>query len=188
MRVLKAHDPKTAKATFDMAKNAAEVAKLIEETGSQLGVKVQPSRSLSQMTQGLPQVRAVVEDIQTQLAQGKTFEELAAQGAKSQTSALKLFREQTTPHMFPLNKVWSIANAVLGRLEGRIDAKLAVEIANELSNSATAAAAVGKAQARQAKQLTINEASKGVANLVRKIPPGAAVNALAPANQNAMTQ
>lgn len=188
MRVLKANDPKTAKATFDMAKNAAEVAKLIEETGSQLGVKVQPSRSLSQMTQGLPQVRAVVEDIQTQLAQGKTFEELAAQGAKSQTSALKLFREQTTPHMFPLNKVWSIANAVLGRLEGRIDAKLAVEIANELSNSATAAAAVGKAQARQAKQLTINEASKGVANLVRKIPPGAAVNALAPANQNAMTQ
>lgn len=188
MRVLRANDPKTAKATFDMAKNAAEVAKLIEETGSQLGVKVQPSRSLSQMTQGLPQVRAVVEDIQTQLAQGKTFEELAAQGAKSQTSALKLFREQTTPHMFPLNKVWSIANAVLGRLEGRIDAKLAVEIANELSNSATAAAAVGKAQARQANQLTINEASKGVANLVRKIPPGAAVNALAPANQNAMTQ
>lgn len=188
MRVLRANDPKTAKATFDMAKNAAEVAKLIEETGSQLGVKVQPRRSLGQMTQGLPQVRAVVEDIQTQLAQGKTFEELAAQGAKSQTSALKLFREQTTPHMFPLNKVWSIANAVLGRLEGRIDAKLAVEIANELSNSATAAAAVGKAQARQTKQLAINEASKGVANLVRKIPPGAAVNALAPANQNAMTQ
>ena len=190
MRVLKANDPKTAKATFDMAKNAAEVAKLIEETGSQLGVKVQPSRSLSQMTQGLPQVRAVVEDIQTQLAQGKTFEELAAQGAKSQTSALKLFREQTTPHMFPLNKVWSIANAVLGRLEGRIDAKLAVEIANELSNSATAAAAVGKAQARQAKQLAINEASRGAANLVGRIPPSAAVNALAPAqqNQNAMAQ
>jgi hypothetical protein len=188
MRVLRANDPKTAKATFDMAKNAAEVAKLIEETGSQLGVKAQSSRSLGQMTQGLPQVRAVVEDIQTQLAQGKTFEELAAQGAKSQTSALKLFREQTTPHMFPLNRVWSIANAVLGRLEGRIDAKLAVEIANELSNSATAAAAVGKAQARQVKQSAINEASKGVANLVRKIPPGAAVNALAPANQNAMTQ
>ena len=90
--------------------------------------------------------------------------------------------------MFPLNKVWSIANAVLGRLEGRIDAKLAVEIANELSNSATAAAAVGKAQARQAKQLAINEASRGAANLVRRIPPSAAVNALAPANQNAMTQ
>jgi hypothetical protein len=190
MRVLRANDPKTAKATFDMAKNAAEVAKLIEETGSQLGVKAQSSRSLGQMTQGLPQVRAVVEDIQTQLAQGKTFEELAAQGAKSQTSALKLFREQTTPHMFPLNRVWSIANAVLGRLEGRIDAKLAVEIANELSNSATAAAAVGKAQARQVKQSAINETSKGVANLVRRIPPGAAVNALAPAqqNQNAMTQ
>ena len=185
MRVLKANDPKTAKATFDMAKNAAEVAKLIEETGNKLGVKPQPNamvtqQNLNRMTQGLPQVRAVVEDIQAQLAQGKTFEELAAQGAKSQTSALKLFREQTTPHMFPLNKVWSIANAVLGKLEGRIDAKLAVEIANELSNSASAAAAVGRAQARQAKQLAVSESSKKVANLVRKIPPGAAVNALAP--------
>ena len=185
MRVLKANDPKTAKATFDMAKNAAEVAKLIEETGNKLGVKPQPNamvtqQNLNRMTQGLPQVRAVVEDIQAQLAQGKTFEELAAQGAKSQTSALKLFREQTTPHMFPLNKVWSIANAVLGKLEGRIDAKLAVEIANELSNSASAAAAVGKAQTRQAKQLAIDAASKKAANLVRNIPPGAAVNALAP--------
>jgi hypothetical protein len=185
LRVLKANDPKTAQATFDMAKNAAEVAKLIEETGNKLGVKPQPNamvtqQNLNRMTQGLPQVRAVVEDIQAQLAQGKTFEELAAQGAKSQTSALKLFREQTTPHMFPLNKVWSIANAVLGKLEGRIDAKLAVEIANELSNSATAAAAVGKAQARQAKQLVVSESSKKAADLVRKIPPGAAVNALAP--------
>lgn len=185
MRVLKANDPKTAKATFDMAKNAAEVAKLIEETGNKLGVKPQPNamvtqQNLNRMTQGLPQVRAVVEDIQAQLAQGKTFEELAAQGAKSQTSALKLFREQTTPHMFPLNKVWSIANAVLGKLEGRIDAKLAVEIANELSNSASAAAAVGRAQARQAKQLVVSESSKKAADLVRKIPPGAAVNALAP--------
>jgi hypothetical protein len=193
MRVLRANDPKTAKATFDTAKNIAEITKLIEETGSKLGVKPQPNamvtqQNLNQMTQGLPQVRAVVEDIQAQLAQGKTFEELAAQGAKSQTSALKLFREQTTPHMFPLNKVWSIANAMLGKLEGRIDAKLAVEIANELSTSATAAAAVGKAQARQAKQLVINEASKGAANVVRKIPPSAAVNFLAPAqqNQNAM--
>jgi hypothetical protein len=195
MRVLRANDPKTAKATFDTAKNVAEITKLIEETSSKLGVKPQPNamvtqQNLNRMTQGLPQVRAVVEDIQAQLAQGKTFEELAAQGAKSQTSALKLFREQTTPHMFPLNKVWSIANAVLGKLEGRIDAKLAVEIANELSTSATAAAAVGKAQARQAKQLEINEVSRGAANLVRKIPPSAAVNFLAPSqqNQNAMTQ
>jgi hypothetical protein len=193
MRVLKAHDPKTAKATFDMAKNAAEVAKLIEETGNKLGVKPQPNamvtqQNLNRMTQGLPEVRAVVEDIQRQLAQGKTFEELAAQGAKSQTSALKLFREQTTPHMFPLNKVWSIANAVLGKLEGRIDSKLAVEIANELSNSATAAAAVGKAQARQAKQLAINEASKGAADVVRKIPASAVVNALTPKSQNALAE
>lgn len=195
MRVLNAHDPKTAQATFDMAKKAAEVSKLIEETGNQLGVNPQANamvtkQNLNRMTQGLPEVRAVVEEIQTQLAQGKKFEELAAQGAQSKTSALKLFREQTTQHMFPLNKVWSIANAVLGRLEGRIDAKLAVEIANELSNSTSAIAAVSKAQAKQAQKLAVTEAGKKAADVVRKIPPGAAINALAPnaKSQNALAE
>ena len=187
MRVLKANDPKTAQSTFTAAKDAAELAKIIEETGNKLGMKTPTNamvtqQNLSKLTQDLPQVRAVVKDIQDQLAQGKTFEDLAAQGAKSQTSALKLFRAETTPHVFPLNKIWSLANMVLGRLEGRIDKKLAVEIATELSNSATAAAAVGKAQA---KQLGVGTTSKEVASRLNQfVSPsatGVAIgNALAP--------
>jgi hypothetical protein len=180
MRVLNANDPKTAKATFNAAKDAAELLKIIEQTGNKLGVKAPANAMVSQqnlanLTQGLPQVRAVVKDIQTQLAQGETFETLAAQGKLGKNSALKLFREETTPHVFPLNKVWSVANMILGRLEGRIDKKLAVEIATELANPATAAAAVGKAQA---KQLGVGTTTKAVTNLIPNTPPIAAVNAL----------
>jgi hypothetical protein len=184
MRVLNAHDPKTAKATFNAAKDAAELLKIIEQTGNKLGVKIPVNamasqQNLANLTKGLPEVQAAVKNIQTQLAQGETFETLAAQGKLGKNSALKLFREETTPHIFPLNKVWSIANAILGRLEGRIDKKLAVEIATELSNSATAAVAVGKAQT---KQLGVGTTSKEAANLIQRyVQPSAAgqsINAL----------
>ena len=184
MRVLNAHDPKAAKATFNAAKDAAELLKIIEQTGNKLGVKIPVNamasqQNLANLTKGLPEVQAAVKNIQTQLAQGETFETLAAQGKLGKNSALKLFREETTPHIFPLNKVWSIANAILGRLEGRIDKKLAVEIATELSNSATAAVAVGKAQT---KQLGVGTTSKETANLIQRyVQPSAAgqsINAL----------
>lgn len=180
MRVLNAHDPKTAKATFAAAKDTAELTKIIEETGNKLGVKANANamstqQNLNQLTQGLPEVRAAVQDIQTQLQRGETFKTLAAQG---EANILKLFSKETKPHMFPLNKVWAIANAVLNKLEGRIDKKLAVEIATELSNSSTAAAAVGKAQA---KQLSVGTTSKNLAEGVKYAAPsavGRSVNAL----------
>ena len=181
MRVLNAHDPKAAKATFDAAKDSAELLKIIDQTGNKLGMGKRPvnamlsQKELDVLTAGLPEVQAVVKDIQTRLAQGETFETLAAQGKLSKNSALKLFREETTPHVFPLNKVWSFANMILGRLEGRIDKKLAVEIATELANPATAAAAVGKAQA---KQLGVGTTTKKITGAIPNTPPVAAINAL----------
>ena len=180
MRVLNAHDSKTAAATFNTAKESAELLKIIEQTGNKLGVKppanaMVTQQNLDNLTRGLPEVQAAVKNIQTQLAQGETFEALAAQGKLGKNSALKLFREETTPHIFPLNKIWSIANMVLGRLEGRIDKKLAVEIAVELSNPATAAAAVGKAQA---KQLGVGSTTKVITGAIPNTPPVAIINAL----------
>jgi hypothetical protein len=181
MRVLNAHNSKTAASTFNTAKDAAELLKIIEQTGNKLGVSKPPVNAmvtqqyLDELTVGLPEVRAAVKNIQTELAQGETFETLAAQGKLSKNSALKLFREETTPHVFPLNKVWSFANMILGRLEGRIDKKLAVEIATELSNSTTAAAAVGKAQA---KQLGVGTTTKKITSAIPNTPPVAVINAL----------
>jgi hypothetical protein len=180
MRVLKAHDPKTAKATFEEAKNIAELTKIVEETGNKLGVKpsvnaMSTQQNLNKLTQGLPEVRAAVEEVQTQLQNAETFKKLALPGEQN---VAKLFSAETKPHMFPLNKVWAIANAVLSRLEGRIDKKLAVEIATELANSPATAAAIGKAQAKQA---SAGATSKALAESVKKAPAfgvGQLVNAL----------
>ena len=169
MRVLKAHDPKTAKATFEEAKNIAELTKIVEETGNKLGVKapvnaMATQQNLNKLTQGLPEVRAAVEEVQAQIQNAETFKRLATQG---EANVSKLFSAETKPHMFPLNKVWAIANAVLTRLEGRIDKKLAVEIATELANSSATAAAIAKAQAKQA---SVGTTSKALAEGVKKAP------------------
>ena len=70
MRVLNAHDPKAAKATFDAAKDAAELLKIIDQTGNKLGMGKRPvnamlsQRDLDALTAGMPEVQAVVKDIQ----------------------------------------------------------------------------------------------------------------------------
>lgn len=179
MRVLKANNPKTAKATFDEAKSIAELTKIVEETGNKLGVKatnniMTTQQNLNKLTQGLPEVRAAVQEVQTQIQNAETFKRLAAQG---EDKVLKLFSAETKPHMFPLNKVWAIANMVLTKLEGKIDKKLAVDIATELANSSATAATIGKAQAKQA---SAGATSKALAEGIKKAPSaaGLSVNAL----------
>jgi hypothetical protein len=183
LRVLKAHDPKTAQATFDKAKELAELTKLVEQTGNKLGVTAPKNalasqQNLDKLTQGLPEVKAAVKDIQTRIAQGEKFEELAVEGAKALDSPLRLFSDETKPHIFPLNKVMSIVNMIMGRLEGRIDKKLAVEIATELSNSTSAAKLVGGAQVKQLAKTRAANALATTSNVSRILAP-ASVNALA---------
>jgi hypothetical protein len=121
-----------------------------------------------------------VANIQAQLAAGAKFDELVAQGGKAGTTAEKLFHAEISPRVLPLNKVMSIVNVLIGRLEGRIDKKLAVQIANELSTSSGAAEALAKAQATRA---NIGATSNKLGAALRSPVAPAAVsvtNALAP--------
>ena len=181
MRVLKANDPATAATTFAAMKDAAETLRLVQETSAKLPTNVMvAAKNLDNLTQGMPEVRAVVANIQAQLAAGAKFEELATQGGKAGTTAARLFKAEVTPHVFPLNKVMSIVNALLGRLEGRIDKKLAVQIAKELFTSSGAAEALAKAQATRA---NIGATSNKLGAALRSPVAPAAVsvtNALAP--------
>jgi hypothetical protein len=180
MRVLTAHNPKTAAATFAAAKNAAELANIIRETGNKLGAKYTTNATVTQqnltnLTQGLPDVQKAVQQIQQQLQRGEDFSKLAAQG---DANVLSLFSKETKPHMFPLNKVWAIANAVLNKVEGRIDKKLAVQIATELANPNTAAKAVERAMAtKTARPVELPSVTRGAAILAT---PPEKQNALAP--------
>jgi hypothetical protein len=157
MRVLKASEPETAAKTFAAMKDAAETLKLVEETGRKLPTNAMAAaQNLDNLTQGLPEIRAVVAKIQAELATGAKFEELATQGSKAGTTAARLFKAEVTPRLLPLNRVMSFVNLVIGRLEGRIDKKLAIQIANELSSSSGAAEAVAKAQATRTKREATN--------------------------------
>ena len=179
MRVLTAHNPKTAAATFATAKDAAELANIIKETGNKLGVKYSDNamvtqQNLNNLTQGLPDVQKVVQQIQQQIQRGEDFSRLATQG---DANVLSLFSKETKPHMFPLNKVWAIANVVLNKVEGKLDKKLAVQIATELANPNTASMAVQRAlSAKTTRPINLPEITRGAAAMA------------ASENQNALAQ
>jgi len=167
MTALKAADPKTAAKTFADAKQMADLYRLIEETGNKLSVTpgsvnaLTTAKNLDTLTQGLPEVRAAVQKIQQEIQQGVDFEKLAAQGKAAGGGAGNLLSKEITvkPTGF-YGKAWSVANLVVNRLKGKVDNKLAVEIAHELLNSETAAAALTKAQTRDAKIARVREPIK----------------------------
>jgi hypothetical protein len=190
MQVLRAHNPKTAQSVFNTAKETAELTKMIEQTGNKLG-SVPPAnamvtqQNINNLTQGLPEVRAVVDDIQRQIKTKEGFEKLAAQG---QANISKLFSEETKPHLFPLNQIWSIANMILSRVEGKLDKKLAIQLAQELATPETAAAAVSKAQAKAITQTQPSKIAQGVRKTVQTGAKGLVVVPESESNQNALAR
>jgi hypothetical protein len=191
MRVLRANDPKSATRIFAEAKESATLYKQVEEVGKKLDVPLTPqqtSANINQMTQGLPEVRAVVEQIQRELETGAKFETLATQGTKAKGGADKLFSaEAGVPPAGVISGVMSIARIIFNRLRGKIDSKLAAEIGVELANSSSAAAAFEKAATRTAKSELRAKAVTAPLNALTsglKSPFGAAVvNNLAPQSE-----
>jgi len=187
MTALKAADPKTAAKIFADAKQMADLYRLVEETGNKLNVApatvnaLTTSKNINNLTEGLPEVRAAVQKIQQEIQQGADFEKLALQGKAAGGGAGNLLSKEITvkPIGF-FGHVWSIANLVVNRLKGKVDNKLAVEIAHELLNSETAAAALTKAQTRDAKISKIREPIKKTAET--------AVNALTSRGALGVTQ
>lgn len=170
MTALKAANPKTAAKTFADAKQMADLYRLVEETGNKLSVTpgsvnaLTTAKNLDNLTQGLPEVRAAVQKIQQEIQQGADFEKLAAQGKAAGGGAGNLLTKEITvkPTGF-YGKAWSVANLVVNRLKGKVDNKLAVEIGLELAKSETAAAALTKAQTREAKIARVREPIKAAA-------------------------
>jgi len=191
MRVLRANDPKSATRVFAEAKESAALYKQIEEVGKKLDTPPTPQQTnanIAQMTQGLPEVRAVVEAIQKELETNAKFQTLAAQGEKAKGGAGKLFSTEigAAPTGF-LGTAWSIGKLVINRLKGKIDSRLAAEIGTELANSSSAAAAFEQAALRTARS---DFAAKVVTKPINALTSGlkspfssAAVNNLAPPSE-----
>jgi len=146
MRVLKAYDPTTAAKVFADAKEMAEITRLIQQTP--VGKNALASQQhLADLTKGLPELRAVVEKIQAEIASGKTFDSLAAEGRKLSKSPFDLVTETTgTMPTGVWNTAYNVARLVMNRVKGGLDKKLGAEVAAELLNGAVPETVLAKAR------------------------------------------
>lgn len=146
MRVLKAYDPTTAAKVFADAKEMAEITRLIQQTP--VGKNALASEQhLADLTKGLPELRAVVEKIQAEIASGKTFDQLAAEGRKLSKSPFDLVTETTgTMPTGVWNTAYNVTRLVMNRVKGGLDKKLGAEVAAELLNGAVPETVLAKAR------------------------------------------
>jgi hypothetical protein len=94
-----------------------------------------------------PDELQAIEGITKELQRKSKFEEAAAAGAKEGVSlpAAKVDKVNM------LNRVWSVANLVMAKLQGKVTEKIAVELAVEMLDPAMAAKSIEKALAHQAR-------------------------------------
>jgi hypothetical protein len=138
----------------------------------------------------------IVEDIRKDLARQATYREQARAarpaGPSAERAGSQLLLEVAGGAQFPtlLNRVTTVANAIVKRLAGKIDRKLAIEIATDMLQPETAALALEAAQRRAgAVQTATGAVRAGGAAAQRAAAPAAVItNALAgaEARQNAL--
>ncbi len=127
-----------------------------------------------------------VEAIRKELAIKSKDEFLAKKGAQAGPNALDVASSSVTdatgggriPN--PLNRMVTIANAILSRLEGKIDKKLAIEIAQEMLEPKVVAGVLEKEIAKSAAK----KSAAAVSNKLSPMKTAAGVNALVTATQD----
>ena len=139
----------------------------------------------------------IVEDVRKDLARQAKYREQARAarpaGPSAETAGSQLLVEAAGGVTMPtlLNRVTTVANAILKRLAGKIDRKLAIEIATDLLEPETAALALEVAQRRAGNvQEVATAVRRGGAAAQRAAAPAAvAANALATAeNRNQLRE
>lgn len=129
----------------------------------------------------------IVEDIRSDLARQAEYRAQASAarpaGPSAETAATQLLTEAAGGVTFPtlLNRIATVANAVMKRLAGKIDRQLALEIASDLLRPDTAAVALEIAQRRAGRAQDVAGAVKSAGGAVRRAatPAGVSINALA---------
>jgi len=124
---------------------------------------------MGKLPKGQDEIKAVIRGIQKDIANGKKFDELAAQGkAIGSPKALGLASESIGSAPTFLNHAVSIFNLIMNRTKGLLNDKLAAEIAGELMNSETATQALSTAAKRAAKMKSVTDTATGINNALVK--------------------
>lgn len=131
-----------------------------------------------------PDQLKIVEDVRADLARSRQAEAqaAAARGAGPDVNLMgtEVMGNVRAPNF--INNVTTVANDLLRRMQGKLDQKLAIELAAEMLDPASAAAALEKAMARQAKGEKLADPFKKTGKAASKVlRTPAAVNMLAPA-------
>jgi hypothetical protein len=125
----------------------------------------------------------IVEDVRADLARARLTERQAqaARGAGPDVNLMgtEVMGNVRAPNF--INNVTTVANDILRRLQGKLDQKLAIELAAEMLDPASAAQALEKAMARQARGEKLADPFKKTGKAASKVlRTPAAINMLAP--------
>jgi hypothetical protein len=130
----------------------------------------------------------VIEGIRNDLAREAEFTKQAREGGKA-GEVFPAVETARIPNF--MNRVTTVANTILTKLQGKIDKKLALELATEMLDPNAAAAAMEKALARQAKGEKLADPFKTAGAMAFKggksakaLAAAQTTNALSPENQN----
>jgi len=130
-----------------------------------------------------PEQIKIVEDVRADLARARLAERQAqaARGAGPDVNLMgtEVMGSARAPNI--INRTVSVANDILRRLQGKLDQKLAIELAAEMLDPASAAQALEKAMARQARGEKLADPFKKTGKAASKVlRTPAAINMLAP--------
>jgi hypothetical protein len=135
-----------------------------------------------------PAQKANVDRVVMDLSRDQRVKELAQAGRKAAPELAKPVGEANLPSL--LNRLATVANEVIRRLEGRINEKLAMEIALEFLDADRAAAALETAMRRSAVRTPAPRRPSGpVSRAVKRAPVVTAPNQMSnQENRNAMAR
>jgi hypothetical protein len=134
-----------------------------------------------------PAQKANVDRVVMDLSRDARVKELAQAGRKAAPELAKPVGEANLPSL--LNRLTTVANEVIRRLEGRVNEKLAMEIALEFLDADRAAAALETAMRRSAARTPAPRRPSGpISRAVKRAPIVTAPNQMNQDNRNAMAR
>jgi len=141
-----------------------------------------------------PEQLQMIDAVRLDLARDAKLRELVQRGRDATVDVTKIAKEMGAGESLPnpLNQTIALANRIINKLQGQLDKKLAMDLALEALNPQTAAAALERSLARQAKferfKLTAPQTMRSGTFGASQIP-ALTINALSrQENQNAMAR
>lgn len=174
----------------EAAQRASTFAGAVREAPRTIKQALEGAPRYEKLTEVLsPPQMARVDRVLMDLSRDARVKELAQMGREAAPELGKPFGETRLPSL--LNRVATLANEIIRRLEGKINEKMAMEIALEFLDASKAADALETAMRRSGSKAGATAAAKPsspVSRAVKRAPVVTAPNTMSEENRNAMAR